>query len=149
MNFVEAAESRVQTRSMEAKSVDADAIFRVFTACANDPKTLLLDVRPQKEYKKVCMTVDLRSRRVMNIRRDISLPVWPAHVVQGHINQAFNPRLATNGKFLADYSQAQYSMPWSQDCWWVRHSNQSFSCSRLDCQSRHVTSMHPGTQTCR
>lgn len=81
---------------MEAKAVDADAIFRAFTACGKDPKTLLLDVRPHKDYKK------------------------------GHINQAFNPRLATNGTFLADYSQAQYSMPWSQDCWCVcvqQHGN--------------------------
>lgn len=67
--------------------MDADGIFKVFTACPNDPKTLLLDVRPRKDFKK------------------------------GHIIQAFNPRLATNGKFLADYSQSQYSMPWSQDCW--------------------------------
>jgi len=72
---------------MEAKPVDVDSIFKVFTACPNDPSTLLLDVRPHKEFKK------------------------------GHINQAFNPRLATNGKFLADYSQSQYAMPWSQDCW--------------------------------
>jgi predicted sulfurtransferase len=69
---------------MEVKAVDACAIFRAFTAVGKDPKTLILDVRAQKDYKK------------------------------GHINQAFNPRLATNGKFLADYSQAQYSMPWSQ-----------------------------------
>jgi dual specificity MAP kinase phosphatase len=69
---------------MEAKAVDADAIFRAFTACGKDPKTLLLDVRPHKDFKK------------------------------GHINQAYNPRLATNGKFLADYSQSSYSMPWSQ-----------------------------------
>lgn len=69
---------------MEAKAVDADVIFKAFTACGKDPKTLLLDVRPHKDYKK------------------------------GHINQAFNPRLATNGKFLADYSQSSYSMPWSQ-----------------------------------
>ena len=74
---------------MEAKAVDAEAIFRAFTACGKDPNTLLLDVRPQKDFKK------------------------------GHVSQAFNPRLATNGKFLADYSQAQYSMPWSQDCWYV------------------------------
>lgn len=64
--------------------MDADAIFRAFTACGKDPKTLLLDVRPHKDFKK------------------------------GHINQAYNPRLATNGKFLADYSQSSYSMPWSQ-----------------------------------
>lgn len=74
---------------MEAKAVDADAIFRAFTACGKDPNTLLLDVRPHKDFKK------------------------------GHVSQAFNPRLATNGKFLADYSQAQYSMPWSQDCWYA------------------------------
>jgi dual specificity MAP kinase phosphatase len=48
---------------MESKAIDADAIFRVFTACANDPKTLLLDVRPQKEYKKVRMTAVLCSSR--------------------------------------------------------------------------------------
>lgn len=30
---------------MEAKPIDADGIFKVFTACPNDPKTLLLDVR--------------------------------------------------------------------------------------------------------
>jgi dual specificity MAP kinase phosphatase len=102
---------------MDAKAVDADAIFRVFTACANDPKTLLLDVRPQKEYKKVWVPVGLRSSRVIITQISLFSAVLSAHVVQGHINQAFNPRLATNGKFLADYSQAQYSMPWSQDCW--------------------------------
>lgn len=117
MNFIVAAQKRVLTGIMEAKAVDADAIFRVFTACANDPKTLLLDVRPQKEYKKVGVSVDARCSRIIN-SPVTSFPTFVlAHFVQGHINQAFNPRLATNGKFLADYSQAQYSMPWSQDCW--------------------------------
>lgn len=37
---------------MEAKSVDADVIFRVFTACPEDFKTLIVDVRPYKEFKK-------------------------------------------------------------------------------------------------
>lgn len=33
---------------MEVKTVAADVLFRVFTACANDPRTLILDVRPYK-----------------------------------------------------------------------------------------------------
>lgn len=75
---------------MEVKSVDADAIFRVFTACPNDVKALILDVRPHKEFKK------------------------------SHITQAFCVRLSSNGKVLADYSQSQYDLSWSQDCWWNR-----------------------------
>jgi dual specificity MAP kinase phosphatase len=72
---------------METKSVDADRIFKVFTACPDDITTLLLDVRPNKEFKKK------------------------------HINQAFNVRLSTNGRVLADYSQSSYRIAWSQDCW--------------------------------
>lgn len=30
---------------MEVKSITADAVFRVFTACPTDPRTLILDVR--------------------------------------------------------------------------------------------------------
>ncbi len=71
-----------------AKGIDASAIFRaVYTACPNDPTTLLLDVRPNKEYKK------------------------------RHINQAFNVRLSSNGQVLADYSQSSYSVVWSQAVW--------------------------------
>jgi dual specificity MAP kinase phosphatase len=72
---------------MEAKAIDETGIFRIFTACPNDPKTLLLDVRPHKAYKKC------------------------------HINQAYCVRLSSNGKVLADYSQSSYSLPWSQHCW--------------------------------
>eukprot|EP00879_Flechtneria_rotunda_P027734 GHRR01029724.1.p1 GENE.GHRR01029724.1~~GHRR01029724.1.p1 ORF type:complete len:223 (+),score=59.61 GHRR01029724.1:1121-1789(+) len=75
---------------MEARTVDADGIFKVFTACPNDPKTLILDVRPYKEFKKK------------------------------HINQAYCIRVSTNGKVLADYSQSSYQLPWSQECWWGR-----------------------------
>jgi hypothetical protein len=74
---------------MDAKAIDADGIFAVFAACPNDPKTLILDVREHRLFKR------------------------------GHINSAYNPRLASNGSFLADYSQSQYALPWSQDCWCV------------------------------
>jgi hypothetical protein len=35
-----------------------------------------------------------------------------------HINQAYNLRLSTNGRVLADYSQSSYNRTWTQDCWW-------------------------------
>eukprot|EP00877_Chromochloris_zofingiensis_P008595 jgi/Chrzof1/398/Cz01g14120.t1 len=75
---------------MDPKTADAETLFRTFTACPNDPKTLLLDVRPNKDFKR------------------------------RHINQAFNVRLSSNGRVLADYSQSTYSISWSQDCWWNR-----------------------------
>jgi hypothetical protein len=38
---------------MKAKTLpDASAIFGCFSASKNDPKTLLLDVRPQKQWQK-------------------------------------------------------------------------------------------------
>eukprot|EP00198_Chlamydomonas_reinhardtii_P011653 XP_001700990.1 MAP kinase phosphatase 5 [Chlamydomonas reinhardtii] len=35
----------------EAKTVDADAIFRIFTACQGDIPTIVIDTRAQKEFK--------------------------------------------------------------------------------------------------
>ncbi|KAG1657423.1 hypothetical protein FOA52_011793 [Chlamydomonas sp. UWO 241] len=71
-----------------ASSCDADAIFMVFTACAHDVKTLILDVRPYKLFKRE------------------------------HVNQAFCVRVSADGKALVDYSQAKYEVVWSQGCWW-------------------------------
>jgi hypothetical protein len=34
------------------KTLTADMLFRVFTACPGDPHTLILDVRPKNEYAK-------------------------------------------------------------------------------------------------
>ena len=34
---------------LEAKAVPADALFRVFTACAADPRPLVIDVRGDKK----------------------------------------------------------------------------------------------------
>ena len=53
-----------------ASSCDADTIFRAFTACPNDVKTLILDVREQKHHKRL------------------------------HLNQAYCIRLASDGKAL-------------------------------------------------
>ncbi|MEW5317279.1 MAG: hypothetical protein WDW38_008590 [Sanguina aurantia] len=73
-----------------AIAVDADAVFRAaFTACSGDMITFLLDVRPYKDFKR------------------------------SHINATtFSIRLSSNGKVLADYSQASYNYKWSNDCWW-------------------------------
>ncbi|KIZ07690.1 MAP kinase phosphatase 5 [Monoraphidium neglectum] len=73
-----------------AKAVDAGALFRVFTACPNDPRVLILDVRPLKQFKR------------------------------GHVLHSFCVRLSADGRALLDYSQASYDVTWSQDCWWGR-----------------------------
>ena len=56
--------------AMEAKAVGPDALFRKFTACPADPRVLLLDVRPAKDFRK------------------------------HHVAEAYNIRLAANGKAL-------------------------------------------------
>ncbi len=38
--------------AMDVKTVSADVIFRVFTACPGDVSTLILDVRGYKEFSK-------------------------------------------------------------------------------------------------
>ncbi|KAG2441094.1 hypothetical protein HXX76_003946 [Chlamydomonas incerta] len=80
-----------QKGGSEAKSVDADAIFRIFTACAGDIATIIIDTRPHKEFKV------------------------------SHICGAFCVRLSANGQVLADYSSSSYHIKWSQDCWWGRN----------------------------
>lgn len=76
---------------MEIRSAAAVDVFQIFTALERDTKTYLLDIRPQKDFKKK------------------------------HILQAYSIRLAANGKALLDYSKNEYSHPWSQDCWWDKH----------------------------
>ncbi|EFJ44730.1 MAP kinase phosphatase 5 [Volvox carteri f. nagariensis] len=76
---------------MEAKSVDADFIFRIFTVCQHDIPTIVIDVRPHKEFK------------------------------HNHIAGAFCVRLSSNGQVLADYSASSYNIKWAQDCWWGRN----------------------------
>ena len=55
---------------MDVKSVTTDGLFRLFTACPNDTKTFVLDVRPYKEFQK------------------------------SHIMQSYCIRLAANGQAL-------------------------------------------------
>ncbi|KAJ9508775.1 hypothetical protein QJQ45_028089 [Haematococcus lacustris] len=76
-------------KSLMDTSVDVDTLFRLFTVPLTDfvKTTLILDVRDQKSFKR------------------------------GHVNQAYCVRLSTNGKVLADYSGAEYALPWSQDVW--------------------------------
>ncbi|KAL0022102.1 hypothetical protein WJX79_009630 [Trebouxia sp. C0005] len=74
---------------MDVRSIAADALFRAcFTACPLDPKTLLLDVRAAKVFKRK------------------------------HILQAFCVRVTASAETLLDYSGASYDQKWSKDCWW-------------------------------
>lgn len=74
---------------MEVRNIAADALFRAcFTGCPQDPRTLLLDVRSQKAFKRK------------------------------HILQAFCVRVPASGETLLDYSSASYDQKWSKDCWW-------------------------------
>jgi len=72
---------------MNVTKIPADVLFRVFTACEGETQTLILDIRPLKEFKKK------------------------------HIANAFSIRLAANGETLLDYSKNQYDMGWSNHCW--------------------------------
>ncbi|KAL0049954.1 hypothetical protein WJX82_001575 [Trebouxia sp. C0006] len=74
---------------MDVRSIAADALFRAcFTGCPLDPKTLLLDVRAAKVFKRK------------------------------HILQAFCVRVTASAETLLDYSGASYDQKWSKDCWW-------------------------------
>ena len=55
---------------MDVKVITPDGFFRVFTACQEDPKTLILDVRGNKDYARK------------------------------HVMQAYNIRLAASGAAL-------------------------------------------------
>ena len=72
---------------LHVTKIPADVVFRVFTACKDDPETLILDVRPLKEFKK------------------------------GHILNAYSIRLAANGKTLLDYSKNTYNRGWGDGVW--------------------------------
>ncbi|EFN52440.1 hypothetical protein CHLNCDRAFT_138968 [Chlorella variabilis] len=67
---------------------DADAVFRVFTACPHDPKTLIIDVRDKKKWDR------------------------------GHIAGSYCIRLPASGGTLLDYSKCEYDLKWSTDVWW-------------------------------
>ncbi|KAK9809657.1 hypothetical protein WJX73_001361 [Symbiochloris irregularis] len=73
---------------MEVKSASAEDVFQVYTALFTDPKTYVLDLRPQKEFRTL------------------------------HMLQAYSVRLSANGRAVLDYSKNEYHHPWSQDCWW-------------------------------
>ncbi|GBF91494.1 MAP kinase phosphatase [Raphidocelis subcapitata] len=76
---------------LDARTIDADGVFRaVYAACPNDPKVLLVDVRPLGHFKK------------------------------GHAVRAYCVRLSADGGALLDYSQASYDTAWSKDVWWGR-----------------------------
>ena len=72
---------------MNITKIAADVLFRVYTSCAGDTKTLILDVRPLKDFKKK------------------------------HIIGSYSIRLAANGLALLDSSKNTYDYSWSKDCW--------------------------------
>ena len=53
---------------MEVKSLAADALFRAFTACPQGPRTLLLDVRSQKAFKR---------KHILQVQIAYAVPVQP------------------------------------------------------------------------
>lgn len=54
---------------MEVKTLsDASAIFRCFATCPHDPKTLLLDVRPHKQFEKLHVALSYNIRLSANGR---------------------------------------------------------------------------------
>ena len=63
---------------MEVATATAETILRVFTACPADTRTLLLDVRPNKDFKKK------------------------------HVLLAYSIRLAANGKTLLVRIECQH-----------------------------------------
>ncbi len=62
--------SLIRSGLMDVKTITPDGLFRLFTACPDDAKTFVLDVRPQKEFQK------------------------------SHIMQSYCIRLAANGQAL-------------------------------------------------
>ena len=70
MLYLEVAPRNYGEVGMDVKVITPDGFFRVFTACAGDPKTLILDVRGNKDYGRK------------------------------HVMQAYNIRLAANGQAL-------------------------------------------------
>jgi rhodanese-related sulfurtransferase len=69
---------------MDAKSIDALEVFRKYTRLPNDKHCLVLDVRPQKEFKR------------------------------HHLLLSYCIRLTSDGRALADYSNNSYDIKWSQ-----------------------------------
>lgn len=73
---------------MEVKTITTDGFFRVFTACPQDPKTFILDVRSQKDF------------------------------VKQHVMQAYCIRLAANGRaLLVSIVALLHFLPRSYSAW--------------------------------
>jgi hypothetical protein len=72
--------------SMDPKRLSVEAVFRKYTRVGSDRKCLIVDVRPQKEFKR------------------------------RHLLLSYCVRLTSNGKALVDYSKNLYDLKWSQVC---------------------------------
>ena len=69
---------------MEPKRIDNEGIFRKYTRLKQDRCCLIIDVRPQKEFKR------------------------------RHLLLSYCIRLTSDGKALADYSKNLYDSKWTQ-----------------------------------
>jgi hypothetical protein len=119
---------------MEAKKVDVHAVFRAYTACPADPKVLILDVRPNKDFKKkhACLAYNIRlssNGKVLAVSaaaaRRRPRPPSALSRLGGDPMPSHHPSLprpSPHGRpvLLQDYSQNSYDLRWSQDCWWAR-----------------------------
>lgn len=76
---------------VDVTAVGTDEVFRLYSTCKDDPHTWVLDVRPQKDFKK------------------------------SHLVLAYSIRLTADEKALLDYSKNQYALKWSPGCWFGKH----------------------------
>ncbi len=96
---------------MEVKTITPDGLFRLFTACPDDPKTFILDVRPQKEFQKSHIMQSYCIRLAAN--GQALLVSFSSTLVeqQGHI-------ITLSLVCFQDYSKNTYNVAWQKDCWW-------------------------------
>lgn len=113
------------------KSIAADMLFRVFTACPGDPRTLIVDVRPLKEYSKnhilqsYCVRLSANGKALLVScvsklnyhaldNRNLEAPKYCA--MRG---PAFGANLRLIKAFfrVQDYSKNSYDFKWSEHCW--------------------------------
>lgn len=73
---------------IDVKSIDVHALYRKYTLSSKDAQCFVLDVRPNKEFKR------------------------------SHLLLSYSIRLTSDGRALADYSKSSYEIRWTQKIWW-------------------------------
>ena len=103
---------------MEVKSITPDGLFRLFTACPDDPKTFILDVRPQKDFQKshimqsYCIRLAANGQALL-----VSILLLPSQTLL-ELRRSSKRDLSLMCLLLQDYSKNTYNVTWQRDCWW-------------------------------